>query len=678
MDGSSGSIDNFQVQVLPPDWTLDQTDDFIPPAEFTRVVAEGDWNETSSVLSGTALASTPAVQVIDLGASLSANSILEMEVNVKGRGLGGFVFDRYDALNYKFVALDATNDQVIIGHATSKDGIVIDATFVRDLDPNAVHRLKATMQGAGIAISVDSVPVTSYAFNAALVDGGFGLLVLEGSNDFASLDVRTNDPQFDQPDVPRVSISDVMLSETEAGQTEAWLTVSLSEVLGSDVTVGFSTADGSAIAGQDYLATDGLLTFAAGETTKTIGVTVIDDSDVENDESFFVILSDANGVELGNATGVVTITDNDVPVTETPTLSISDVQISEGDKKSRVVTLTVTLSGPSTDPVNVDWMTADGTATLADGDYVAAAGTLTIAAGETSGSIEVWVNSDRGSESDETFQLLLSNPVNATLADAEAQVTILDDDSKLLAASDPGAISSGEMALTEARLAPVVDSAIDRWEDTGILSQTKLEELIDLEFAVVDLDGRTLGETRDGCILIDLDAAGFGWFIDDTPWDDLEFARNGDNELIALANDDAYGKMDLLTAVMHEIGHFIGIEHNGEQDSLMHETLDTGVRKNIPTLDSADTLTQTASTKVTDGLVFDENTGEFDHLSEYNVTTVDEDYGIEEKSLLLRDLLMKRVDDESDDWVIGLNVLKFEDILDKRADDESDDWVIGF
>ncbi|MHC5112421.1 MAG: hypothetical protein ACYTHJ_21390, partial [Planctomycetota bacterium] len=128
MDGSSGRVDNFTVQILPPDWTFDQSDDFVPPAELTRTVASGTWDESTGVLIGTADANGPAVQVIDLGESLLANSILELEVDIITGGTAGYVFDRYDAENYKFVALDVVNDQVLIGHATN-DGVVIEATF---------------------------------------------------------------------------------------------------------------------------------------------------------------------------------------------------------------------------------------------------------------------------------------------------------------------------------------------------------------------------------------------------------------------------------------------------------------------------------------------------------------------------------------------------------------------
>jgi hypothetical protein len=188
-------MDNFVVQILPPDWTFDETDDFTPPAELTRNAESGTWTESSGTLIGTSDVNGPAVHIVDLGASLASNSILELEVDITTGDTAGLVFDRYDANNYKFVALDVANDQVILGHATDA-GMVVDATYAHDLDPATTYRLKATMQGAGIEVSVDGTPVTSYGFNAALVDGAFGLIVADGTSTFDSLTVRTNDPAF--------------------------------------------------------------------------------------------------------------------------------------------------------------------------------------------------------------------------------------------------------------------------------------------------------------------------------------------------------------------------------------------------------------------------------------------------------------------------------------------------
>jgi hypothetical protein len=111
-----------------------------------------------------------------------------------------------------------------------------------------------------------------------------------------------------------------------------------------------------------------------------------------------------------------------------PALSIDDVAVTEGNGGTTTATFTVTLAPISGQTVTVDFATADGTATTANNDYVAATGTLTFNPGTASQPIAVTVNGDTNLESDETFLVNLSNPVNATLTDGQGVGTILNDD----------------------------------------------------------------------------------------------------------------------------------------------------------------------------------------------------------------------------------------------------------
>ena len=72
----------------------------------------------------------------------------------------------------------------------------------------------------------------------------------------------------------------------------------------------------------------------------------------------------------------------------------------------------------------------------------------------------------------------------------------------------------------------MVDVAIARWAASGLVSNAALAMLDDVTFGITDLDGLLLGSTNGNRILIDVDAAGFGWFVDATPGDDLEFAAD--------------------------------------------------------------------------------------------------------------------------------------------------------
>lgn len=142
-----------------------------------------------------------------------------------------------------------------------------------------------------------------------------------------------------------------------------------------------------------------------------------------------------------------------------PSLSIDDVSKSEGDSGTTAFDFTVTLSGPSTSDVTVDYASADGTAT-APGDYQAATGSLTFAAGETSKTVTVLVNGDTSVEADETFTVSLSKSSGATIADDTGTGTIANDDSAsppataCLTVSPSGAIDFGTGMLSKSA-APV-------------------------------------------------------------------------------------------------------------------------------------------------------------------------------------------------------------------------------
>ena len=205
------------------------------------------------------------------------------------------------------------------------------------------------------------------------------------------------------------------------------------------VTVDYATADGSAVAGGDYDAATGTLTFAPNETVGSIVVEVHDDDIDESDEDIRVALSAAVGATLDLDTAVGVIVDDDAP----PAMSVVDA---EGPENVGELAFSVTLDHPSASTVTVGFSSADATAT-ADGDYRATSGTLTFAPGETMGTIRVAVLDDVFDEPDETFRVVLANPNGGTLADASGVGTIRDDDESptLSVGDDAGPEDGGEL-----------------------------------------------------------------------------------------------------------------------------------------------------------------------------------------------------------------------------------------
>ena len=143
--------------------------------------------------------------------------------------------------------------------------------------------------------------------------------------------------------------------------------------------------------------------------------------------------------------------------------------------------------------------------------------------------------------------------------------------------ADTAAVAHGSAALlTDAQLAPIVTEAMRRWE-TQLGSQVETA-MAGVKVDVANLSTGFLGETLGKAIWIDDDASGYGWFVDPTPSDDAEFVAGSGASLTAPANTAAAQRADLLTAVMHEMGHVLGYGDTS-LDDLMAATLPLGTRR---------------------------------------------------------------------------------------------------
>ncbi|MBB6257829.1 uncharacterized protein YhjY with autotransporter beta-barrel domain [Xanthomonas arboricola] len=227
------------------------------------------------------------------------------------------------------------------------------------------------------------------------------------------------------PNQPTLSINNVSVNEGNAGTTNATFTVSLSQPAGAGgVSFDIATADGTATAGVDYVASSLTgQTIPAGSSSATFTVLVNGDTLSEPNETFFVNVSNVTGASVGDGQGQGTIVNDDA----LPALSIDDVSVNEGNSGTTTATFTVSLSAASGQTVSVNYITADGTAT-AGSDYAARSGTLTFAPGVTAQGVAITVNGDTAVEPNETFSVGLSGASNASIARATGTGTIVNDD----------------------------------------------------------------------------------------------------------------------------------------------------------------------------------------------------------------------------------------------------------
>lgn len=224
--------------------------------------------------------------------------------------------------------------------------------------------------------------------------------------------------------VRSLTINDVGQAEGNAGTSMLNFTVSLNQASTQSITAAYASSDGTASAGSDYVGSSGTLTFNAGETSKTIAVTINGDTTVEADETFNLTLSSPTVAVLGDASGVGTISNDDQRVL---TLTPSNFSQSEGNTGTTAVTFTVFLSNPSPQTVTVAYAVSNGTA-IKPSDYGSNQGTLSFSPGADSRTITVLVNGDVFFEADETIIVTLSAPSGAVLGNAVAQATIVNDD----------------------------------------------------------------------------------------------------------------------------------------------------------------------------------------------------------------------------------------------------------
>ena len=205
------------------------------------------------------------------------------------------------------------------------------------------------------------------------------------------------------------------------------ITIARSGGITGTTSVNYATQDGTAAAGMDYTATAGTLTFAPGETSKTINVPIINDNVFEGNENFNFLLSNPSGdgtVEIQNSNAaVLTIVDNDnQPFAATPNITVNEPQVAG----TATALFTVQLTNPTTKTATINYATADGTAT-AGSDYIATSGTLTFAPLETTKIIAVQILADNNhSEATETFAINFSYPVNVSINISQAAAFIIN------------------------------------------------------------------------------------------------------------------------------------------------------------------------------------------------------------------------------------------------------------
>jgi len=386
----------------------------LPPVDMARVQAAQDVprdHPAGSPVAPVPLGSKPVAAAAAVVSTLSVNDVAMLEGN---SGTTNMVFT---------VKLSQANSKSIVTakYATANGSATAGSDYTA-VSGTVTFPKGSTTQTIAVPIRGNITYETDETFslnlsspvNATIADGtGVGTII----NDDAAPVVSS-----------AVSINNVTMLEGNSGFTNMLFTVSLSKADSLRVvTVSYATSDGSASAGSDYTAVSGTVTFPTGSTTQTIAVPILGDTTVEASETFTLNLTNPVNATIAGATGVGTITNNNVAPVVSSAVSINDVTMLEGNSGFTNMLFTVSLSkADSLRVVTVDYATSDGSAT-AGSDYTAVTGTVTFPMGGTTQTIAVPIPGDTTVEASETFTLNLTNPVNATIADATGVGTITNN-----------------------------------------------------------------------------------------------------------------------------------------------------------------------------------------------------------------------------------------------------------
>jgi hypothetical protein len=275
-------------------------------------------------------------------------------------------------------------------------------------------------------------PDTTESCSIASPAAGTYYVLLYAYSDFGGVSLTGQYLPVDPP-TPALSIADVAISEGNAGTKQATFTVNLTPA--SDTAVGFdlATVPGTASPYGDFVAKSVAgQSIAAGATSSVFTVTINGDTEVEDNETLAVHLTNPTGgavIADGQAQG--RINNDDLAL-----LSVADASIVEGNSGTTTVNFAVRLSSPMPNPVTFTITAKGGGTAVAGFDFIphAQVGSY-LDAGRTTQAFGVTINGDLSAEPNETFNVEISNVVGANLGDVNAMGTIINDDGPAVAPS---------------------------------------------------------------------------------------------------------------------------------------------------------------------------------------------------------------------------------------------------
>lgn len=196
--------------------------------------------------------------------------------------------------------------------------------------------------------------------------------------------------------------------------------------------VNYATLDGTSVSSSDYVATSGTLSFADGEVSKSISISIIDDTIVEGKEIFSILLSSPTGGAVIGSIGTANLVINDTEAGQFELVQPA-VPVKESDGQ---ITLRVNRIDGDRSNATLNFATIDGSA-IGGSDFVAASGVLEFKSNEITKTITIQILGDSVLDDNETFQVQIFNPTNgSSLGQSNLAVVTIENSDSLLTANN--------------------------------------------------------------------------------------------------------------------------------------------------------------------------------------------------------------------------------------------------
>jgi Ca2+-binding RTX toxin-like protein len=489
-----------------------------------------------------------AVSVFQTGEELPAYFEVQASISVIKPTSGWkanayLIFDYQSKTDFKFSGIDIASNKLVMGHRNAS-GWIVDEQTPFQAKPDTFYNMTLASNGLVASLIVNSATVFSHAYAPRVIDGwsyglNYGLVGVGSDNSRGSLDnlaVQVLPPQVTfQATEPFTSSAGSLFS----GQTTGLWALQSGRYVGTPAVGGDTAISLMQLGDVPALGLNSWLSLETKLSTSTRAGIAFDYYS-PTDFKYVMVDTVADQVIVGHraANGWFT----DAAATRTIDAGV-DVRLGIDLRGSGVTVRliqTVMVNGQPTDKVDAVVGHVFNGVTL-DGKF----GLIARSGAASFDAATVKTN-------DQAF-----STANALLAGSAPDTTV--------------AASHGpDRAEIEALLA----EATRRWSLLGGDAEEAAAGSFGLQVTVTNLPGLRLAEYVNGNLLVDVDAAGYGWFVDSTPADDSEFAAQ--DGVMSATVGAARGRMDLLTAVAHEVGHARGLTHADE--GVMADRLASGIR----------------------------------------------------------------------------------------------------